>query len=101
MEAGLVYRNPTSRWASPPVVVKKPGAGKFRMTVDVKAVNAQTETLHWPMPIIEVILEYLRKAKVFCGLDFFIGFCNNRCIQRAKNSTHFKPTEAFIHPHEC
>ncbi len=74
MEAGLVDRNPMSRWASPPVVVKKPAVGKFRMTVYVKAVNAQTETLHWPMSIIDVILEYLRKAKVFCDLDLFKGF---------------------------
>ncbi len=56
------------------MVAKKPGVGKFRMTVDVKSVNAQTENLHWPMSIIEVILESLREARVFCGLDFFKGF---------------------------
>ncbi|POM80151.1 Hypothetical protein PHPALM_2050 [Phytophthora palmivora] len=40
--AGLCYRNPRSKWASPPLIVNKIGPDPFRMTVDVRTVNAQT-----------------------------------------------------------
>ena len=43
--AGMCFRNPKSAWCSPPLVVKKQEAGALRMTVDVRAVNAQTERL--------------------------------------------------------
>lgn len=39
---GLVYRNPTATWASPPHIVPKAGPEKFRFTVDLRAVNAST-----------------------------------------------------------
>jgi hypothetical protein len=62
--AGLVYRNPGSRWSSPPLIVKK-GGGGFRMTVGVRAVNAQTETTQWPMPLLEVVLDHVQGATMF------------------------------------
>ncbi|ETV98987.1 hypothetical protein H310_08460 [Aphanomyces invadans] len=34
--AGLCYRNPRSKWCSAPLIVKKPDANDFRMTVDVQ-----------------------------------------------------------------
>jgi hypothetical protein len=73
VEAGLVYRNPGSRWASPPLIVKK-GVGGFRMTVDVRAVNSQTEVTQWPMPLLEVVLDHVQGATVFFSLDFFKGY---------------------------
>ncbi|KAH9120292.1 hypothetical protein AeMF1_007481, partial [Aphanomyces euteiches] len=51
--AGLCYRNPRSKWCSAPLIVKKPEANEFRMTVDVRPVNAQTERILWPMPMLE------------------------------------------------
>jgi hypothetical protein len=72
--AGLCYRNNRSRWCSPPLIVKKKESGQFRMTVDVRAVNAQTEVVQWPMPILEVIMDHLQGAKVFFAIDFFKGY---------------------------
>ncbi|KAH9117954.1 hypothetical protein LEN26_012317 [Aphanomyces euteiches] len=63
--AGLCYRNPRSKWCSAPLIVKKPDANEFRMTVDVRPVNAQTERILWPMPMLEVILDHLCGAQVF------------------------------------
>ena len=74
VQAGLVYRNPRSRWSSPPLIVKKPEANEFRMTVDVRAVNAQTERMVWPMPMLEVILDHVAGASLFFSLDFFKGY---------------------------
>jgi hypothetical protein len=45
------------------------------MTVDVRAVNAQTERLVWPMPMLEVVLYRLdgaARARFFM-FDFFKG----------------------------
>ncbi|KAH9078958.1 hypothetical protein Ae201684P_020021 [Aphanomyces euteiches] len=69
--AGLCYRNPRSKWCSAPLIVKKPEANEFRMTVDVRPVNAQTERILWPMLMLEVILDHLCGAQVFFTLDFF------------------------------
>ena len=44
--AGLLYRNPRSRLASPPRNVAKKEPGQYRMTVDTQPVNVMTE----PMP---------------------------------------------------
>ena len=74
VKAGLVFRNPRSRWCSPPLIVKKPEANEFRMTVDVRAVNAQTERMVWPMPMLEVILDHVAGAQLFFSLDFFKGY---------------------------
>lgn len=74
IEAGLVFRNPNSRWYSPPLIVKKPGIGNFRMTVDVRGVNAQTERIAWPMPMLQVVMEELKGANCFFMLDFFKGY---------------------------
>lgn len=38
--AGLCYRNPQSPWSSLPLIFKKPGIEKVRMTMDVRVVNA-------------------------------------------------------------
>jgi hypothetical protein len=73
-KAGLVYKNTRSRWCSPPLIVRKPEANAFRMTVDVRAVNAQTERMVWPMPMLEVVLDHLAGASVFFSLDFFKGY---------------------------
>ncbi|ETV91956.1 hypothetical protein H310_13605 [Aphanomyces invadans] len=43
-------------------------------SVDVRPVNAQTERILWPMPMLEVILDHLCGAKVFFTLDFFKGY---------------------------
>jgi hypothetical protein len=44
------------------------------MTVDVRGVNAQTEIIQWPMPMLEVILDHLKGASVFFSIDFFKGY---------------------------
>ena len=56
----------------PPPADREEGRGG-RMTVDVRAVNAQTEATQWPMPLLEVVLDHVQGATVFFGLDFFKG----------------------------
>jgi hypothetical protein len=56
------------------LIVKKQEANQFRMTVDVRPVNAETERILWPMPILEVVLDHLAGACFFFVLDFFKGY---------------------------
>ena len=73
--AGYIYRNPSSRWACAPLIVRKPHTkDEFRMTVDLRPVNAQTEQIAWPMPMLEVVVDHLRGATCFFLLDFFKGY---------------------------
>ncbi|ETV79142.1 hypothetical protein H257_07229 [Aphanomyces astaci] len=65
-KAGFIYRNPTSRWACAPLIVRKPHTkDKFRMAVDLRPVNSQTEQIAWPMPMLEVVVDHLRGATCF------------------------------------
>ncbi|ETO81713.1 hypothetical protein F444_04041 [Phytophthora nicotianae P1976] len=73
LEAGLYYRNSQSKWCSPPHMVRKPGVGNFRMTVDVKLANEKVEQVVWPMPILEVEFDRLRGSSRYFSLDFFKG----------------------------
>ncbi len=52
-KTGVVYKNTRSRWCSPPLIARNPEANEFRMIVDVRAVNAQTERIVWPMLMLE------------------------------------------------
>ncbi|KAG2950455.1 hypothetical protein PC117_g4442 [Phytophthora cactorum] len=65
--AGLCYRNPRSRWCSPPHLFNKPEAGAHRMTVDVRGPNECVEQIVWPMPVLEVFA-----MAVWCQEIYFI-----------------------------
>jgi hypothetical protein len=41
-ELGLVYKNTGAEWASPPLILPKPGLDQYRMTVDLRVLNAST-----------------------------------------------------------
>lgn len=71
---GHVYSNPTSRWASCPLIVPKPGPSKFRFTVDFRAVNNCTEKFAYPMPILEHELTKLSKSTCYANFDLSHGY---------------------------
>ncbi|KAJ0392197.1 hypothetical protein ATCC90586_010566 [Pythium insidiosum] len=79
LKYGLVYVNHRSRYASAPRIVRKreqdsdPRADP-RMTVDTRAVNATTEPMLWPMPVLEVAFGVFEGAKCFFVLDWFRGY---------------------------
>lgn len=53
LECGMVYSNPTSKWACAPLIVLKFGPSQFRFTVDLRPVNKFTLPHQYPMPNIE------------------------------------------------
>jgi hypothetical protein len=73
-ELGLVYKNTGPEWASPPLILPKPGHDQYRMTVDLRVPNASTKPTAWPMPNLQDELHNFHGSKVFATLDFCQGY---------------------------
>lgn len=72
---GFVRKNPNARWAAAPLVVPKPSSkAKFRMTVDMRPVNAATEATSWPMPHIDSEVYDFKDSNHFATVDFVSGY---------------------------
>ncbi|KAK1947028.1 hypothetical protein P3T76_001038 [Phytophthora citrophthora] len=77
IDAGLYYRNPHSRWCSPPHVVNKPEAGAHCMTVDVRGPNGCVDSIGfwqfalavWCQEIYPILTEegVITPTRVFMG----------------------------------
>jgi hypothetical protein len=52
-ELSLVYKNIGAEWASPPLILPKPGPDQYRMTVDLRVPNASTNPTAWSMANLE------------------------------------------------
>ena len=74
LDAGLVYENHRSRWASPPRIVAMKDPGTYRMTVDTRGVNAMTKPMPWPMPDLESAPASVEGSKVYFAIDWFRGY---------------------------
>jgi hypothetical protein len=73
-ELGLVVKNTGAEWASPPLILPKPGPDQYRMTVDLRVPNASTKPTTWPMPNLQDELHDLHGSEVFATLDFCQGY---------------------------
>jgi hypothetical protein len=73
-ELSLVYKNTGAEWASPPLIVPKPGPDQYRMTVDLRVPNASTKASGWPVPYLQDELHDFHGSEVFATLDFCQGY---------------------------
>lgn len=82
---GMLVENPSSRWSSPVHVVAKPCTPssdgtpvpldkRFRMVVDLRAVNALVQPMVWPMPLMETIYRRLAGRRFFFTIDLWKGY---------------------------
>jgi hypothetical protein len=69
-----VYKNTEAEWASPPLILPKPGPDQYHMTVDLRVPNASTKPTAWPMPNLQDELHDLHGSEVFATLDFCQGY---------------------------
>ena len=46
----------------------------LRMTVDQRGPKSMTEPMHWPMPVLEVVMSRLAGKKYFFAFDWFKGY---------------------------
>jgi Reverse transcriptase (RNA-dependent DNA polymerase) len=71
---GLIYRNSNSRWASPSLILLKPGPEKFRFTADLRVPNAYTSMVSWPMPHLPDVINNFQGRQFFGSFDFLHGY---------------------------
>lgn len=67
---GLVYANPSSPWASAPLLIPKPSPALWRFTVDFRPVNRYSIRNQFPMPYVDNELTKLASSKYYANLDF-------------------------------
>ena len=79
------------------VVVKK-ASGGFRMCVDLRAVNALSESTLWPMPFLESIVCYLGNSKFWFKLDAFKGFWLMPLAESCQEMFFFMTDKAIFTP---
>eukprot|EP00171_Calliarthron_tuberculosum_P004595 IDg4595t1 len=74
-EMGFFIANPNAEWQAAPHIVPKPSSrAKFRMTIDLRPVNAATRKRSRPMPHLDSEMQDFRGSKCFLGLDFVSGY---------------------------
>lgn len=67
---GIVYENPTSKWACAPLIVPKTGPSQWRVTSDLRPVNNLTVPYKFPMPRLEHELTKTSGSKIYANIDF-------------------------------
>ena len=91
LDAGIIYPISDSDWVSPIHVVPKKGGMTvvknennelistrtvtgWRMCIDYRKLNKATRKDHFPLPVIDQLLERLANHSFFCYLDGYSGF---------------------------
>ena len=63
-----------SEWASPAFIVPKKDKGEWRLVVDYRGLNEQTEHDSYSLPLINSILRKQQKKRIFTVLDLKHGY---------------------------
>ena len=63
-----------SEWASPCFVVPKKVAGEWRLVVDYRGLNAQTQHDSYTLPLIEDMLQKQHRQRIFTVIDLKHGY---------------------------
>jgi hypothetical protein len=98
-ELGLVYKNTGAEWASPPLILPKPGPDQCRMTVDLRVPNASTKPTSWPIPNLQDKLHDLHGSVVFATLDFVKAIGRYLCTKIHKTVNRSSRQMECTHRH--
>jgi len=91
LEEGII-RESQSPYASPILFVLKK-TGDRRMCVDYRPLNKLTRKEHYPLPLIEDLLNRLTGCSVFTSLDLASGYHQVPKAADSINKTAFVPPE--------
>ena len=69
-EAGFIYEIEHTKWVSPLMVVPKKNK-KLRVCINLKKVNSTTICDHYPLPIIDHVIEKVAGVEAYSFLDGF------------------------------
>ena len=86
----------TSPWHAPVILVKKPN-GTYRFATDFRKLNEVTETMVFPLPRIDDLMDSIgeSKATVFSSLDLRSGFHQLKLDPETAHKTGFITPEAI------
>ena len=80
----------TSPFASPVLMVRKPGSDKLRFCLDLRALNSATVKNAYPLPPIHDLLDRLHGAKVFSKIDLVGAYHQVRMDPESAHMTAFR-----------
>ena len=63
-----------SEWASPAFIVPRKEKGEWKLVVDYRGLNEQTEHDSYSLPLIDTILQKQQKKRIFTVLDLKHGY---------------------------
>ena len=63
-----------SEWASPALIVPKKEKGEWKLVVDYRGLNEQTEHDSYSLPLIDIISQKQRKKRIITVLDLKHGY---------------------------
>ena len=96
-EVGFIYEIEHTTWVSPLVVVTKKN-GKLRVCINLKKVNAATIRDHYPLPIIDHVIERVARTKVYSFLDGFSRYNQISIDPRDQHKTAFASERVTFAP---
>ena len=88
VQNGIIERSNGAGYNSPIHMVKKKN-GKFRMTVDFRAVNKKLRPNRFPIPRCREMFDRLRFSKYFSLLDLRAGYWNIKIQESSRDITTF------------
>ena len=72
-ETGFIYEIEHTPWVLPLVVVPKK-KGNLRVCINLKKVNVAIIRDHYPLPIIDHVIERVAREEAYRFLDGFLGY---------------------------
>ena len=97
LNAGFIYPISDNEWVSSLVIVPKKN-GKWRVCVDYRALNKETQKDHFPLPFIDQVLDNLTGKKYFSFLDGFNGYNQIQIAPQDQDKTTFtNPSGTFAY----
>ncbi len=88
LELGVIEPS-VSKWASPPIPVKKKDGG-IRIVIDFRKLNQVTVSEPFTMPSIDEILSHLGNATILLKMDLLKGFYKVP-MEESSNNTRLLP----------
>jgi hypothetical protein len=93
-ELGLIYKNTGAEWASPPLILPKPGPDRYRMTVDLRVPNSSTKPTACPIPNLQNKLHdlhqnYLRRWIFVMAIDRYLCTEIHKTVNRSSRRMEY------------